>query len=191
MKATLFTDPYSGHEVLCLDLDGFSCGATYNPRLATSLYPWKSTCPHCQTGRSVDIPAPMRRHIEMLCTRDEKSKYPTQHSYHLYQAGALYKIEHARIDDEQIVDIMTGEALIAQVKKRDLENRTVWGDLRSKILSRATRLLMSARPADLRLVEAIAVPLDGICVERRKKSGRRPPCYDADWSGILRVCSKK
>jgi hypothetical protein len=195
MRATLFTDPYSGHEVLYLDRNGISCGATYDPQLASSLYPWWSKCPHCQKGRSVDIPSHVRRHVEMLCARSVNwgTKKCPKYSYLLTldQTGDVYKIVHARNDDEQSVDVVRGDALVAQVRKRDLEDRVVQGDLDSKILLRATRFLMSERPADLQLVAAITLPLEEVCTERRKKPGRRLPCYDLDWQGILRIFAKQ
>lgn len=190
MTRTLFTDPYSGHEVLCLDPNGFSCGATYDPRLTSSLYPWKSSCPHCQKGRSGDIPSHIRRHIEMLCTRRRGAKDLITYQLTLDRSGDVYLLEHSRKGDEQKVDVLLGSEIVAQVRKQNLEDRIVEGDLRSKILSRATRFLMSARPADLRLVEAISHPLADLCDERRKKPGRRPPCYDIDWQGVMQALSK-
>lgn len=191
MKGSLFTDPYSGHEVLHLELNGFSCGATYESRSAASLYPWRSNCRHCMMGRSLDFPAHVRRHVELLCTRAmlKDRKTPTYtYNFVLDQTNTVYHIVHWRVDDEQHVEISRDGVVTAQVHKRDLEDRVVQGDLSSKILSRETRFLMSQKVADSRLIIACARPLEELRVERARRSGRKTLCSVIEWQKILQLC---
>jgi hypothetical protein len=76
-RATIYTDPFSGIEMLCLERGEQICGVSYDPRKTNLPIPWTGACPHCHAGRHPSLPMQARWEIVFLLSRTKCRDYIT------------------------------------------------------------------------------------------------------------------
>ncbi len=195
-SAVLFTDPYSGHEVICCEVDGRLFGAAYDPRRAGTIVPWDADCPHCQRGRYGalrDLPVGVRRCLQMLASRRTRH-LPSSviYEYHVPTLDDNHTLRFSRRPDgsAQVVLVDNGTKVFTAHKTRgpepSFELKFEEARPKAKVASRLARFLLSERPAAASEVAAVARPLADETSTRKHKRGRRTLCDSIDWTKVIR-----
>jgi len=190
-KGTIYTDPFSGVELLLLERGDAMFGIAYDPRRADLPVAWSSQCPHCRAGTHLKVPAHTSREIQLLLSRSI-SQRPR-------------RVRHYTIPPESrplhLSCWTTGKTTIAQVIRADLGKRktlvvtkrpgspaTYEGDRRCfqrPILDRCLHFLLSARRASREEIAACLLPLHSRPAPKRTRGGRRFACGTIDWASII------
>jgi len=193
ISGTVYSDPYSGHEVLVLSGLGPVVGAAYDPRRADLPTAWTADCPHCQNRRFRDVPTHVKSEIWMMMTSrsggfvpSSRSKIteltvPTQGEPHVLRCWTDSEGQHAHVvDSEQ--ELMRaskapGEKIIYESDEK-MRYR--------KIVHRALKFIFSCRPATPSLIIAVATPLADWQRAKAKICGYRKVCDKIDWATIVK-----
>jgi hypothetical protein len=189
---TIYTDPYSGVEILQISQDDVVVGICYDPRKTLAPVPWSSSCPHCRAGRQKDLSIHTKRAIKMLLSgksakRRRGGSTRSVAVYSLPTNASSIALSHEIVGKKHVFRARKdGRVLVfrgAPGSKLSHE-----GDLRafqSPILHRCVRLLFSARPARPLEVAASFLPIVRQPKIPRKPGGRRLACRDIDWPTFL------
>jgi len=187
MKSTLFTDPYSGHEVLLIEGIRHAMGAAYDPRKKGIPHAWHGGCPHCRSGRS-ELGIHLRRQIEMLGSQRFAGHTRARSPIFEYDLPLSEdKIRYWHSEPEQKATLLRKGEILASASKLPGEKIILDGPSISTVSMRCLRFLMSARPATPEEILACARPL---AIEQKRISslpGRRTACHGLiDWEKIAR-----
>lgn len=192
ITGTIYTDPYSGHEVLILNGLDVLTGAAYDPRRADLPTAWSASCTHCQNKRFRDVPLHVKNEIWMLMTSrsggfvpSSRSKIteltvPTNLAPHVLRYWTDSSGQHAHIidDDKDLLRASRapGEKIIyeSDVKMPD-----------RNLVHRALKFIFSVRPATPAEIIAVSTPL----FERQRAKaticGYRKVCDKISWNTVL------
>lgn len=193
LDATIYTDPFTGREILLLEDDGRLFGATYDPLRAGTPLAFTRGCRHCEDGRRVEISIHVRREIMMLVGRRSRSFIPGSRSLvreyrvhtrlkpHVLRCWTFGKKQHARVLDEKREVLRASRAPREETTYLS-ENKT--SDL--QIVRRAISFLFSARTATPAEIEACALPLSEAQEASSRRRGFRQVCHKIDWTNVLR-----
>jgi hypothetical protein len=200
MDCTIYTDPYSGHEILVIAADDSLFGATYDPHRAGTAIAWHGDCNHCQAGRQREISIHVKREIQALRTRRHAGHVPSTGSniteYVVPSNSHIHKIRYWRDGDTQRANIVgDAESELLSAVQPPYEKITFCEGrprlFQSKILHRCLRLVFSGRAATRDEVLACAEPLAASQASRARRPGYRNLCDKIDWAKICSETRKK
>jgi hypothetical protein len=197
----VFTDPYSGHEILLInDLGIAPFGVSYDPRSLTPPVPWSGSCPHCVHGRDRELSIHLKREIRILssvCAIVDKELsmsfvVPTN-------CKPVYVVVKTLSESSQEILVGDGGSRSATIIMRRNGQTVYEGDpllvkqaRRPQILGRSLRMLSSSRVPDVESVVALLRPL------ARKQGGRRSnqysqwsPCRKVDWAAVVKSLARE
>lgn len=184
-RGTIYTDPFSGIELLLVERGDAMIGIAYDPRKTELPVQWSSQCPYCRAGTHLKVPANTSREIQLLLSRstDRSVRHytlpPDSRPIHLasWTAGKITFVQVIKTN---------GETLL--VAKRPGAAATYGGNRRhfqGPILARCLRFLFSARRASPREIAACLLPLSSRPTPKRTRGGRQFACGKIDWTTIL------
>jgi hypothetical protein len=187
--ATLYVDPYSGHEVLAIEqsVEGNEkslVGVAYDPRSTASPVPWSSDCPHCLAGRQLSLTIHEKREIKLLLSQKQigfgtRYDVPTNGRTLSLLCWRERKTWRAKA---------WGKKGTLEASRRPGEKIVYEGDLRtyqSPVLRRCIMFLSSAKTLGRDQILACIRPLVAEQLHRRRaRGGRILPCTSIDWIKI-------
>jgi len=177
MDPQIFTEPYSGVEILCLaDGDGWK-GIVCDPKKIACVASWLSTCPHCIGRKGAEWTLTVKKAVSFLCTRKVNAlgeEYLLDNDFHV--------LTIPRANGWNIVVHHPKEKMTLDVryeKGKPPEHRGEPKRFRSTLLRRALRVLTSAKTANGAEIEAFLKPMRQVPPVRT--SGRTTPCKLLRW----------
>jgi len=181
-QALIYSDPYSGHEILLLT-EEIACGSTYDPRRTDPPIAWSSLCSHClKDSRHLSIH--VRRQIQLLSSRRCLSADLQTFEYSV--PCCEYKIRHwSRTDLVQRALIFVPGSESISVSQSPKDKIIINGKVGSKIALRLLRFLFSARVASPREILAAGKILADKQASDKHHRGYRTTCRRVDWIRIV------
>lgn len=189
----VYTDPYSGHEVVLVQTrKDPTFGVAYDPRSVSPPTPWSSVCPHCLAGRDREISIHLKREIRVVASMTKTS---AGREYVVPTNGRPLRVLHqAKADGTQDLHIYEGdsETLLATLGtdgkiSHSGDEKIARQAGRPQILGRCIKLLFSARDMDTNILLKLVTPL---VTEQRMKASKQlskwSPCRRIDWAGTIR-----
>jgi len=203
IRGTIYTDPFSGTEILLVQHKQLSLGVVYDPRYTTLPIPFSSGCDHCLRGRQHEISPNARNEIKLLLSKKSfnsldrfnslgRFEIPTKNPpLHLVYWKTRRGTQRAVVvKKRRRLNVTQPPAPSTLSYEGDLRAfQDVQGRLTSPILYRCLRFLFSRRTATPAEISACFLPM----VEQqrlrarqpRTRGGRRLPCREIDWSTLL------
>jgi hypothetical protein len=197
----VFTDPYSGHEILLInDLGIAPFGVSYDPRSLSPPVPWSSSCPHCVNGRDRELSIHLKREIRILssvCAIVGKECYMT---FVVPTNCEPIRVTVKALGESSQEFVVSGGGSRSATVIVLRSGRTVYeGDpllvkqaRRPQILGRSLRLLSSSRVADDASLVALLRPL--ACAQGGRRSNQYSqwsPCRKLDWTEVVKSLAKE
>ena len=193
--ATIYTDAYSGYEILCLEGKEGYYGAAYDPRRASSLVAWASNCSHCREHqRHYHLPLVVRRHVEMLASARKIGGSIHAVEYDVPSLKQEHTVRHWTTKDRAVVVVSDGKSSYRIEQTLTIPRVTTsTGDdtpfRHLHIVPRAMSFLLCSRAALPHEISACARPLSEEQAARKKRPGYRKVCDKIDWSSLLEESS--
>lgn len=190
MKATTYSDPYSGQEFLVLPTpSGELVGMTYDPRSSSTPVAWRSSCDHCRSGRSHLLAIHSKREIQLLCSRRSLNgclhyvapANTTPLDLVLTETSGLRTIVVTSLSETVPDHVLTARA---RPPWRHIEYEGDRRRFQSPILLRSLKFILSARTPTEREICACLSPL---LVPQPAPRGRSNPCKKIDWSSVMKI----
>ena len=203
IRGTIYTDPFSGTEILLVQHKQLSLGVVYDPRYTTLPIPFSSGCDHCLRGRQHEISPNARNEIKLLLSKKSfnsldrfnslgRFEIPTKNPpLHLVYWKTRRGTQRAVVvKKRRRLNVTQPPAPSTLSYEGDLRAfQDVQGRLTSPILYRCLRFLFSRRTATPAEISACLRPM--VEPQRlrarqpRTRGGRRLPCREIDWSTML------
>lgn len=159
-RAWIFSMPYTDIKVLTIiDSEGVR-GAIYDPGRLTHPMPWLAWCPHCRDGRQKGLSLKIRKAVQVLCTI--RPDGPDGYSFTLpnrYRIGARRTLEGWGLRIERPDGAGDPLYVIKRHGSPLTRLRDASRSLRSPLLLRTLRLILSAEEADEENTTAILLPM--------------------------------
>jgi hypothetical protein len=199
VTATIFTDPFSGHETLLIEPPkGPRVGASYDPRRTELPIAWHIDCHHCTQLRwKSNLTIEQKR--EILIVRGRVAGHvPTHqaisHAYHVPTMGHPHLVrawqkdgssKHATIRGSDLSEILHA----VQKGNGPIEydgNLQKFRALETS-LKRYLKFILSARVVEREELEAVLRPLVQAQRSRKPFHGHHKICDMIDWISVLSV----
>lgn len=192
MNASIYTDPYSGREILLVEAPGGNVGIAYDPRRTDPPVPWSSCCRHCQRGRHRELPPQARREIVLLLSRrDRRHGSSVEHLYEIPTNSQRSMGLNVRARGRRLVAVVTKRSprqILRLVKEPLLAARVTAGDphsFQSPVLWRCLKFLFSRRNTSRAEAAACLHPLLNQPRKKRTPGGRHLRCREIDWAATI------
>ncbi len=189
---TIYTDHYTGYEILTIDDGRFLFGTAYDPRRTTTAIPWHQSCPHCRQGRQRDLTIHVKRMIQILCTNRSGGFVPQYSArvikYDVPSNSHSHVIRHWITDGVHHAHVLDYDSEVLRASRAPQEKITFEGDtrkFRSNIVQRGIRFLFSAREAKSSEIRASLAPLAQIQSIPLRRRGRYHYCSTIKWAVVL------
>lgn len=190
---TIYTDPYTGYEILAIDDGRVLFGTAYDPRRTATAIPWHQSCPHCRGGRQRELTIHLKRMIQILCTSRSAGFIPQYNArvdeYDVPSNSHVHVIRHWVAEGVHRAHVLDDASEVLRASREPQEKITFEGDtrkFRSNIVHRGLRLLFSARPAEPADIQASLLPLVQIQSIPRLRRGRYHFCSTIKWAPVLK-----
>jgi hypothetical protein len=183
MTATTYADPYSGQEFLLLETPtGEVVGVTYDPRKPAEPVAWRSSCPHCRSGKTHLLTIHAKREIQLLVSR--RSTADSSHYVVPTNTTPLDLVVTETPEQRTIVVSSPDHVLVVKARPpwKSLEYEGDRRQFQAPILHRSVKLLMSARPTP---PQEVCSCLSSLLAPRPSPRGRPLPCKKIDWATVL------
>jgi hypothetical protein len=188
----IYTDPYTGHEILTIGEGVSLFGVAYDPRRTSAPTVWHQQCPHCRGGRQRELTIHLKRMIQLLCTHRSGGFIP-QHKarvdeYDVPTNTHVHVLRHWKTDGVHHAHVLDDQHEVLRASRVPLEKMTFEGDLRkfrSNMIVRGLKLLFSGRPATEAEITSTLLPLAQAQSAPKIRRGRYHFCSTVKWAPVL------